>query len=124
MQVVVDKLNTLSSRGIRFPKFFPECGGVNRGALLADLDKPPAPQRRAGAQHTTGARALILVILPVGPARCQRDRPKHSAQEWTGPGSNTSDWTEKSLRLCVKSKNSLPMPQVGAGNVPYAPALD
>jgi len=93
VQVVLDKLNTSYSRVIRFHKFFHECGVVNRGALLADLDKTPAPQRLEGEQNTTGALALRFVILTFGPARFQRYRRKNSAQELTGPFSKTYYWT-------------------------------
>jgi len=124
VQVVVDELHPIAGRVIRFDKCFHACSGVNRRAVLADVDKAPAPPRLAGEQPTPGVLALLCVIVPFGPARVHRYRPKHITQEWTGSCRKTSDGTSKLRRLCVLLQDLLPMPHGVAGNFPSAPACD
>jgi hypothetical protein len=120
----LDELNPIDGRVIRFDKFLHECGVVHRRALFADLDNAPAPQRLEGEQNTTGALALIFVIVTFSPARFHRYWHKHIAQELTWSFITTYDGTSKIIRLFVQLKDIFHMPNVVAGNFSYAPAFD
>jgi len=124
VQVVLDELNPIDGRVIRFDKFLHKCGVVHRRALLADLDKAPAPQRLEGEQNTTGALAFIFVIVTFGSTRFHRYRHKHIAQELTWSFIKAYNGTSTIIRLFVQIKDIFHMPNVVASYFPYAPAFD
>ncbi len=124
VHVVWDELHPSDGRGRRFDQFLPACRVVHRRAWRADLDKAPASQRLEGKQHTTGALALLGVIVTCGPARLHRYRPKHIAQELTGAFSKTEDGTSKIISLFVPIQDLVPRPHVVTGHFPAAPACD
>ena len=114
VQVVVDELNPLDGRVIRFYQFLHECGVVNCRALLADLNKAPAPQRLEGEQNTTGALALIFVIVTCGPARIQLRATGVLHHNGNGerhlPNESPlgRDPTESGYRLAISHDNKMP----------------
>jgi hypothetical protein len=114
VQVVVDELNPIDGRVIRFYQFLHECGVVNCRALLADLDKAPAPQRLEGEQNTTGALALIFVIVTCSPARIQLRATGVLHHNGNGerrlPNESPlgRDPTESGSRLAISHDNKMP----------------